>query len=226
MRCASSPPSSKCFSSWSFTDSSFPQRFRHQNIIQYKESFFDDASMSLCLVMELCTGGDILQRIESYKKNRGNFPEQQLWRYLVQLMQGLKQLHDNDIVHRDIKCANLFVMNGHDGQPDQIKLGDLNVSKVAKGAMLQTQTGTPYYASPEVWRDMPYNAKSDIWSAGCVMYEMAALKPPFTATDMSQLYQRVTKGNFQRIPQVYSQDLQDVIKQMLIVDPAERPSCK
>lgn len=70
--------------------------------------------------------------------------------------------------------------------------------------MLQTQTGTPYYASPEVWRDMPYNAKSDIWSAGCVMYEMAALKPPFTATDMSQLYQRVTKGNFQRIPQVYS----------------------
>ena len=117
---------------------------------------------------------------------------------MVQLLQGLKQLHDNDIVHRDIKCANLFVLNSPDG--DQIKLGDLNVSKVAKGAMLQTQTGTPYYASPEVWRDMPYNAKSDIWSAGCVLYEMAALKPPFTASDMAQLYQRVIKGQFQRIP--------------------------
>ena len=53
-------------------------------------------------------------------------------------MQGLKALHDNEIVHRDIKCANLFVMNNYDGTPDQIKLGDLNVSKVAKGAMLHT----------------------------------------------------------------------------------------
>ena len=111
-------------------------------------------------------------------------------------MQGLKSLHDNDIVHRDIKSANLFVMNSQDGKSDQIKLGDLNVSKVAKGAMLQTQTGTPYYASPEVWKDLPYDAKSDIWSAGCVLYEMAALKPPFTAPDMSQLYQKVIKGQF------------------------------
>lgn len=140
-------------------------------------------------------------------------------------MQGLKSLHDNDIVHRDIKSANLFVMNSEDGKSDQIKLGDLNVSKVAKGAMLQTQTGTPYYASPEVWKDLPYDAKSDIWSAGCVLYEMAALKPPFTAGDMSQLYQKVIKGQFGRMPNTYSQDFQDVIKCMLRVDPAERPSC-
>ena len=59
------------------------------------------------------------------------------------------------------------------------KLGDLNVSKVAKKGLSYTQTGTPYYASPEVWKDMPYDSKSDIWSLGCVIYEMATLHPPF-----------------------------------------------
>jgi NIMA (never in mitosis gene a)-related kinase len=77
------------------------------------------------------------------------------------------------IVHRDIKCANLFLT-----KEGVLKLGDLNVSKVAKG-MLSTQTGTPYYASPEVWQDRPYDLKSDIWSVGCVLYEMCTLQPPF-----------------------------------------------
>lgn len=54
--------------------------------------------------------------------------------------------------------------------------------------MLQTQTGTPYYASPEVWNDKPYNEKSDIWSLGCVLYELITTKPPFQANDMSQLF--------------------------------------
>lgn len=74
------------------------------------------------------------------------------------------------------------------------KLGDLNVSKVAKKGLVYTQTGTPYYASPEVWRDEPYDTKSDIWSLGCIIYEMAALKPPFRAKDMEGLYQKVQKG--------------------------------
>jgi NIMA (never in mitosis gene a)-related kinase len=75
-----------------------------------------------------------------------------------------------------------------------VKLGDLNVSKVAKKGMLHTQTGTPYYASPEVWKDRPYDSKSDIWSLGCVLYEMAALSPPFRAAHMTGLYQKVIKA--------------------------------
>ena len=74
------------------------------------------------------------------------------------------------------------------------KLGDLNVSKVVKKGLGYTQTGTPYYASPEVWRDQPYDAKSDIWSLGCVLYEMITLKPPFRAPDMQNLYKKVLKG--------------------------------
>lgn len=106
------------------------------------------------------------------------------------MARGLKSLHDKEIVHRDIKCANVFLMKSGD-----LKLGDLNVSKVAKhGALLQTQTGTPYYASPEVWKDQPYNLKSDIWSMGCVLYEMTMLNPPFKSQDMNGLYQKVTRG--------------------------------
>lgn len=70
----------------------------------------------------------------------------------------------------------------------------MNVSKLAKLGLLQTQTWTPYYASPEVWKDNPYDYKSDIWSLGCVIYEMCSLKPPFRAEDMEDLFKKVTKG--------------------------------
>jgi NIMA (never in mitosis gene a)-related kinase len=63
----------------------------------------------------------------------------------------------------------------------------MNVSKVAKAGMLLTVTGTPYYACPEVWKNMPYDNKSDIWSLGCVLYEMITLMPPFRATSMAGL---------------------------------------
>mmetsp|Transcript_23461 Transcript_23461/g.23208 ORF Transcript_23461/g.23208 Transcript_23461/m.23208 type:complete len:429 (+) Transcript_23461:485-1771(+) len=91
--------------------------------------------------------------------------------------------------------------------------------------MASTQTGTPYYASPEVWKDQPYNSSSDIWSLGCVIYEMAALNPPFMGNDMKALYNRIIRGVYPNIPSNYSQDLSNVIKAMLQVNPAQRPSC-
>jgi len=92
-----------------------------------------------------------------------------------------------------------------------VKLGDLNVSKVNRAGLMFTQTGTPYYASPEVWKDKPYDSKSDIWSLGCVLYELCALRPPFTASDMKGLYNKVIKGDYTRIPKMYSDDLANVI---------------
>jgi len=76
---------------------------------------------------------------------------------------GLKTLHECKIVHRDLKGANIFI-----GKDQNYVLGDLNVSKVAKSGFVRTQTGTPYYASPEVWNDKPYDSKCDIWSLGCM----------------------------------------------------------
>lgn len=129
----------------------------------------EDNTQTLNIVMEFADGGDLLQRITKCKQQRTFIPEAECWSYFIQLLKGLQALHDLKIVHRDIKCANLFMTK--DGL---LKLGDLNVSKVAKG-LLNTQTGTPYYASPEVWQDRPYDLKSDIWSVGCVLYEMCAL---------------------------------------------------
>jgi NIMA (never in mitosis gene a)-related kinase len=106
------------------------------------------------------------------------------------------------------------------------KLGDMNVSKIAKNGLLYTQTGTPYYASPEVWKDKPYDSKSDIWSLGCVIYEMCTLKPPFRAEDMDGLYKKVIKGQYSKIGNGYSEELANIIKLMLQVNPSNRPNAK
>ena len=100
------------------------------------------------------------------------------------------------VLHRDIKTANVFLCESG----TVAKLGDMNVSKVAKRGMLYTQTGTPYYASPEVWKDMPYDFKSDIWSLGCVIYEATSLRSPFIADSMEELYKKIVRGVFPRIP--------------------------
>ena len=103
------------------------------------------------------------------------------------------------VVHRDLKGANVFIT-----EEGTYKLGDLNVSKVIKNDLARTQTGTPYYASPEVWKDQPYGTKSDMWSLGCVIYEMAAQRPPFTAPDIQILYKKILNGYYPRIPSIYS----------------------
>ena len=140
---------------------------------------------------------------------------------MIEMTRALNILHKNKIFHRDLKSANVFL--NRDGTA---KLGDLNVSKVAKKGLLYTQTGTPYYASPEVWKDQPYDSKSDIWSLGCVIYEMTTLKPPFRAQDMNGLYKRVLKGAYPEVPKKYTKDLADVIMRFLSVEPKLRPSCQ
>lgn len=155
----------------------FLASIKHANIISYKEAIFDEPSASLYIIMEYMPGGDLLNKIRYLKKKNRYFEEPIIWSYLIQLIKALKQLHDLHILHRDLKCANVFLSRDH----KVAKLGDLNVSKIAKMGMLYTQTGTPYYASPEVWRDKPYDFKSDIWSLGCVLYEICCLKTPFKA---------------------------------------------
>ena len=99
-------------------------------------------------------------------------------------------------MHRDLKSANIFLTD-----ENIVKVGDLNVSKLAgKDGLNYTQAGTPYFASPEVWKDKPYGFKSDIWSLGCIAYEMTALHLPFQAKDMGTLYKKVTRGEIQASP--------------------------
>lgn len=137
-----------------------------------------------------------------------------------EILTGLSVLHEMKIIHRDLKSANIFISDGN------YKLGDLNVSKLLKKNLAYTQTGTPYYASPEVWKDQPYELKSDIWSLGCIIYELCALRPPFTAHSMDGLYKKVLKGNYPKIPHSYSKALEFLIGKCLQQNPKDRPTAK
>ena len=85
--------------------------------------------------------------------------------------------------------------------------------------------GFTFNFSPEVWKDLPYDNKSDIWSLGCVLYEITTLKPPFRADDMEGLYKKVIRGFYPKIPAQYSQDLNNTIRFLLQVNPKMRPNC-
>ena len=109
-----------------------------------------------------------------------------------------------------------------------MKLGDFNVSKVIQRGMLHTQTGTPYYASPEVWQDQPYDQKCDIWSLGCVLYEMIAKRPPFKSTSMSELYKKVIAAKYPPLSTSQYQvpfEFIGLLKMILQPNPRLRPSC-
>ena len=191
----------------------------HPNIIGYKEAFFDEYSNTLNIVMEYAEEGDLEQKIKYNLRKRLNFDESTIWGWIIQLLKGIKYLHDNKIMHRDLKSANIFIMkNG------LLKLGDLNVSKIAKYGMAKTQTGTPYYCSPEIWKEKPYDYKSDIWSLGCIIYEICSLMPPFRGTSIKGLKENVLNGYFLPIPNIYSYELQKLIEKMLVIEPNYRAS--
>jgi NIMA (never in mitosis gene a)-related kinase len=135
-------------------------------------------------------------------------------------LKGLEALHAVNVLHRDIKSANIFLTKDQ----AQVKLADMNVSIVTANGMARTQTGTPYYASPEVWQEKPYSSKCDVWSLGCVLYELAALKPPFVSHDLKSLKKTIISGVYKRLPGSYSDDLEAFIRLCLKVDPKERLS--
>lgn len=100
----------------------------------------------------------------------------------------------------------------------------MNVSKRLNKGHLQTQIGTPYYMSPEIWQNRPYDASSDMWSLGCMIYELATLRPPFTGDSFPSLKRAVTQGRYSPIPSKYSDALSRVIGHMLKLSPRHRPS--
>ena len=193
----------------------------HKNIIGYKEAFFDEQSQTLNIIMEYANDGDLSTKIKYNLKNGLIFREDIIWSYIIQILEGINYLHENKIIHRDLKSANLFLMD--DGT---LKIGDLNVSKIAKMGIAFTQAGTPYYASPEVWLDESYDNKSDIWSIGCIIYELCMLKTPFRGTSMKNLCLNIQKGEYSDISKFYSNDLRNIISMMLVVNPENRFSAQ
>ena len=205
----------------SFNEVRLLASFSHPNIIGYKEAFFDEKSSTLNIVMEYADDGDLSTKIKNNLKRHVNFDETTIWSILIQTIEGLNYLHKSRIIHRDLKSANIFLT-----KKGIVKIGDLNVSIIAKKNLAVTQTGTPYYAAPEVWEHESYNNKCDIWSVGCIAYEMASLRVPFRGTSIHQLYLNIRKGNYEEIPNIYSNDLRNIIRTILCLDPVKRPSAE
>ncbi|CAL6051499.1 Kinase [Hexamita inflata] len=203
------------------------KQFDHPNIVKYVATFMD--KRNLYIVMEYADGGDIHQLIEDQKKSGVPMPEDQIMFYFVQILLALKHVHDKKTLHRDLKGQNIFLNKLHaaDGKVRlQVKLGDFGVSKVLQSTLEQAQTavGTPYYLSPEICNQKGYNNKSDVWSLGCILYELCTQQHVFYAQNLKMLLVKILDGKYQPIPSTYSKELQQIVAYMLQKDPNNRPS--
>ena len=153
------------------------EQLNHPNVIRCEGWFWDKTRNSLFIILEYCEGGDLSKKIESRKIRNNYFDERYIWLIFHQVCLAVMHLHENGIVHRDLKTLNIMLVRND----RQIKLGDLGVSRQvsANTFMLKTFYGTPLYLSPELVENSHYNEKTDIWSLGVMLYEMAALIPPF-----------------------------------------------
>nr|XP_023492083.1 serine/threonine-protein kinase Nek1 isoform X6 [Equus caballus] len=190
---------------------------KHPNIVQYRESFEENGS--LYIVMDYCEGGDLFKRINAQKGVL--FQEDQILDWFVQICLALKHVHDRKILHRDIKSQNIFLTK--DGT---IQLGDFGIARVLNSTveLARTCIGTPYYLSPEICENKPYNNKSDIWALGCVLYEMCTLKHAFEAGNMKNLVLKIISGSFPPVSLHYSYELRSLLSQLFKRNPRDRPS--
>ncbi|XP_061440081.1 serine/threonine-protein kinase Nek1 isoform X2 [Rhineura floridana] len=190
---------------------------KHPNIVLYRESFEEGGC--LYIVMDYCEGGDLFKKINAQKGVL--FSEDQIMDWFVQICLALKHVHDRKILHRDIKSQNIFLTK--DGT---IQLGDFGIARVLNSTveLARTCIGTPYYLSPEICENKPYNNKSDIWALGCVLYEMCTLKHAFEAGNMKNLVLKIISGSFPPVSVHYSHELRSLISQLFKRNPRDRPS--
>ncbi|XP_035153571.2 LOW QUALITY PROTEIN: serine/threonine-protein kinase Nek5 [Callithrix jacchus] len=193
-------------------------KMKHPNIVAFFNSFQENGS--LFIVMEDCDGGDLMKRIS---RQRGVFfSEEQILGWLVQISLELKHIHDRKILHRDIKTQNIFLSkNGM-----VAKLGDFGIARALNNSMelARTCVGTPYYLSPEICQKKPHNNKTDIWSLGCVLYELCTLKHPFEVSNLQQLVLKICQAHFAPVSPRFSRNLHSLISQLFIISPQDRPS--
>ena len=149
------------------------QSLDHGNIIRYLDSFAVHPN-TLVIVLEWATDGDLQCHLRRIRDRGGALPEPVIWQSFVQICEALAHMHERRILHRDLKPANIFLHR--DGT---IKVGDLGLKTLRRHPRGISKVGTPLYMSPEALRGDRYDTKSDIWSLGCVLYELAMLRSPF-----------------------------------------------
>ncbi|KAM6179598.1 serine/threonine-protein kinase Nek3 [Erethizon dorsatum] len=192
-------------------------KMKHPNIVAFKESF--EVEGHLYIVMEYCDGGDLMQKIKQQKGKL--FPEHTILNWFTQVCLGVNHIHKKRVLHRDIKSKNVFLT-----QNGKVKLGDFGSARLLSNPMAFacTYVGTPYYVPPEIWENLPYNNKSDIWSLGCILYELCTLRHPFQANSWKTLILKICQGSIRPLPPHYSCELQHLVRQMFKKTPSQRPS--
>ena len=166
-------------------------------------------------------GGDLAQMIKKQKDKGGYFSEDIILSWFTQICLSIKHIHDRKILHRDLKSQNIFLT-----KQGIVKLGDFGIAKVLQttAEVAQTIVGTPYYLSPEIIENHPYNFKSDIWSLGVLLYEMIALKPPFNGGSLHILALQIVRGVYQALPGHFSDNLRKLVSMLIVKDPSRRPN--
>jgi NIMA (never in mitosis gene a)-related kinase len=189
------------------------------HVIGYCDAFIENNT--LFIVTDYARKGDLRMKIKRYKRAGKKFAEEDIWKYFIQMATGLEYLHKHNVIHRDLKPGNIFCYSS-----SHLQLGDLGCSLLIKDKLPRNQVGTPYYMAPEVWKQVRYNEKSDVWSIGVILFEMCAMRTPFTAEDIKSLATKVKYNPVPDIPGNYSSLMRNLVRSMLNKDPQMRPSMK
>lgn len=202
-----------------FIEAKILEKLDHPNIVKFIEVFRSSKPYAtLNIVMDYADNGDLGTKIKNQKKP---FPESQIFDWFTQICLAVKYIHERKILHRDLKSGNIFLTT--DGR---IKLGDFGIAKCLNSTLEKAKTlvGTPYYLSPEIIQDKPYNFKSDIWSLGILLYEMTMLKMPFEGSSLPLLSLKIVRGNYSPIGSHVGKELKNLIQSILQLEPKNRPS--
>ncbi|XP_021245032.1 serine/threonine-protein kinase Nek11 isoform X2 [Numida meleagris] len=190
----------------------------HPAIVKFYASFVERDSF--CIITEYCEGGDLDYKIQEYKESGKIFTQRQIIEWFIQLLLGVNYMHERRILHRDLKTKNIFLKN------NLLKIGDFGVSCLLMGScdLATTFTGTPYYMSPEALKHQGYNTKSDIWSLGCILYEMCCMNHAFSGHNFLSVMLKIVEGDTPSLPDRYPSNLNAVLSSMLNKNPSLRPA--
>lgn len=191
----------------------------HPNIIKLYETFED--RRHLYLVMELCTGGELFDKIIE----AGHFREMDAAVVVSHILHAIFYMHKNGVCHRDLKPENFLFLSKDPIDQNQLKLIDFGLSSLmGNGKAMSTKAGTPYYVAPQVLQGS-YNHSCDIWSCGVIMYTLLCGYPPFYGKTDQEVLQKVKSGNFtfeNKDWRHISEDAKGLIRMLLKFDPMQR----
>ena len=196
----------------------------HPCILAFIESFVQDDRLHL--ITEYMDFGDLEIELRKRRQQMKHFSESTVYFLFVQLCLAVEYLHRHNIMHRDIKTANVLL-----SRLWLAKLCDFGFAKQSDmdvdGAVSTSRLGTPYYMAPEIWLGRPYSAKADMWSLGVLFYELLTLNTPFSSKSYTELTKLITTGEFAPITREgVSPEALAVVRSLLVVDPDKRLSAK